>query len=302
MKPLPDLVAVVLWMAGALLSFSATAIAVREVAPALGLFDILAARAAAGVAIVGTVAFLRRRPLPARRMRLHLARNLVHWGGNYAWSYGVTLLPLAVVFALEFTTPAWVTLLAVVILRERLTASRLAAVVLGFLGVLVVLRPGVAALQPASLVVLLSAVMFALTAVATKALTRTESVLSILFWMNLIQLPLNLVAGRLLPGVPAHPFEGHHALALAVLCIAGLTSHWCLTSAYRRGDAILVMPLDFLRIPLIAVLGWQLYGEPLDPWLFVGAGLIVGGIVWNLAAEARRQAPVPAVKGAVKGT
>ena len=301
MKPLPDLVAVVLWMAGALLSFSATAIAVREVAPALGLFDILAARAAAGVAIVGTVAFLRRRPLPARRMPLHLARNLVHWGGNYAWSYGVTLLPLAVVFALEFTTPAWVTLLAVVVLRERLTASRLAAVVLGFLGVLVVLRPGVAALQPASLVVLLSAVMFALTAVATKALTRTESVLSILFWMNLIQLPLNLVAGRLLPGVPAHPFEGHHALALAVLCIAGLTSHWCLTSAYRRGDAILVMPLDFLRIPLIAVLGWQLYGETLDPWLFVGAGLIVGGIVWNLAAEARRQAPAPVAEEAAKG-
>ncbi|MGE7418859.1 DMT family transporter [Methylobacterium tarhaniae] len=298
MKPLPDLVAVVLWMAGALLSFSATAIAVRELAPALGLFDILAARAGAGVAIVGMVAVLRRRPLAARRLRLHLARNLVHWGGNYAWSYGVTLLPLAVVFALEFTTPAWVTLLAVLILRERLTASRVAAVALGFLGVLVVLRPGVAALQPASLVVLAAAVMFALTAVATKALTRTESVLSILFWMNLIQLPLNLVAGRIFPAVPVHAFEGRHGLALAAVCIAGLTSHWCLTSAYRRGDAILVMPLDFLRIPLIAVLGWRLYGEPLDPWLFVGAGLIVGGIVWNLAAEARRQAPAAQPEGA----
>jgi drug/metabolite transporter (DMT)-like permease len=282
-------------MAGALLSFSATAIAVRELAPALVLFDILAARAAAGVAIVGLVALSRRRPVPARRVPLHLARNLVHWGGNYAWSLGVTLLPLAVVFALEFTTPAWVTLLAVLILRERLTASRLAAVVLGFLGVLVVLRPGLAALQPASLVVLGSAVLFALTAVATKALTRTESVLSILFWMNLIQLPLNLAAGRLFPAVPAVALEGRHGLALAAVCVAGLTSHWCLTSAYRRGDAILVMPLDFLRIPLIALLGWRLYGEPLDPWLFLGAGLIVGGIVWNLAAEARRRplAPVP---------
>ncbi|MFH6782442.1 MULTISPECIES: DMT family transporter [Methylobacterium] len=298
MKPLPDLLAVVLWMGGALLSFSATAIAVREVAPALGLFDILAARAGAGVAIVGAVALLRRRPLAPRRLTLHLARNLVHWGGNYAWSYGVTLLPLAVVFALEFTTPAWVTLLAVLILRERLTASRVAAVALGFLGVLVVLRPGVAALQPASLVVLLAAVLFALTAVATKMLTRTESVLSILFWMNLIQLPLNLAAGRLFPAVPVHAFEGRHGLALAVLCLAGLTSHWCLTSAYRRGDAILVMPLDFLRIPLIAILGWHLYGEPLDPWLFLGAALIVGGIVWNLTAEARRQAPAVRPEGA----
>jgi drug/metabolite transporter (DMT)-like permease len=285
-------------MAGALLSFSATAIAVREVAPALGLFDILAARAGAGVAIVGMVALLRRRPLPARRLPLQLSRNLAHWGGNYAWSLGVTLLPLAVVFALEFTTPAWVTLLAVLILRERLTASRVAAVALGFLGVLVVLRPGVAALQPASLVVLGAAVMFALTAVATKALTRTESVLSILFWMNLIQLPLNLAAGRIFPAVPVHAFEGRHGLALAVLCVAGLTSHWCLTSAYRRGDAILVMPLDFLRIPLIALLGWRFYGEPLDPWLFLGAGLIVGGIVWNLAAEARRRAPSVQPEGA----
>ncbi len=297
MKPLPDLAAVVLWMAGAFVVLghrhrrARTGAGTRPVrhpgGPGGGRGgDRRGGRAPAPPAAGGAA------------LRLHLARNLVHWGGNYAWSYGVTLLPLAVVFALEFTTPAWVTLLAVLILRERLTASRVAAVALGFLGVLVVLRPGVAALQPASLVVLAAAVMFALTAVATKALTRTESVLSILFWMNLIQLPLNLVAGRIFPAVPAHAFEGHHALALAILCIAGLTSHWCLTSAYRRGDAILVMPLDFLRIPLIAVLGWRFYGEPLDPWLFVGAGLIVGGIVWNLAAEARRQAPAVQAEGA----
>ncbi|GJD53446.1 hypothetical protein OPKNFCMD_6221 [Methylobacterium crusticola] len=294
MRALPDLVAVVLWMAGALLSFSATALAVRELAPALGLFDMLAARAAAGIAIIGLLAALRRRPVAARRLPLHLARNLVHWVGNYAWSLGVTLLPLAAVFALEFTTPAWVTLLAVLILRERLTASRAAAVALGFLGVVVILRPGVEALQPASLVVLAAALAFALTAITTKMLTRTESILSILFWMNLIQLPLNLAAGRLFPAAPSAAFALHHGLALAVVCVAGLTSHVCLTSAYRRGDAILVMPLDFLRIPLIALVGWRVYGEPLDPWLFLGAGLIIGGIVWNLVREARRPLPAAA--------
>ncbi|MEH3146510.1 MAG: DMT family transporter [Methylobacterium frigidaeris] len=292
MRVASDLAAVVLWMAGALTAFSATAIAVREVAPALPLFDILAARAGTGVAVIGLVALLRRGRGPgirARRMPLHLVRNLAHAVANYGWTYGVTLLPLGVVFSLEFTTPAWVTLLAVLILRERLTGSRAAAVVLGFLGVLVILRPGVAALQPASLVVLVAALGFAFTAIATKLLTRTETTLSILFWMNAIQLPLNLVAGRLLPGTAAVPFVvQHHGIALAVLCLAGLASHWCLTNAYKRGDAILVIPLDFLRLPLIAVVGWQFYGEALDPWLFAGAALIVSGIVYNLRREARR--------------
>ncbi|MBY0299791.1 MAG: DMT family transporter [Methylobacterium sp.] len=295
MKPASDIAAAILWMAGALLSFSATALAVRELAPALGLFDILAARAGAGVVIVGLVALLRGAGgalVPVRRWPLHLLRNVVHWFGNYAWSLGVTLLPLGIVFALEFTTPAWVTLLAVLILRERLTPSRAGAVALGFLGVLVILRPGLAALQPASLLVLGAALCFALVAIATKALTRTEPTLAILFWMNAMQLPMNLAASHLLPAAPSAVFlAGHHGLALAVVCLAGLSSHWCLTNAYKRGDAILVVPLDFLRLPLIAVVGWQVYGEALDPWLFVGAGLIVGGLVWNLTRETRRAPP-----------
>ncbi|MFE1602140.1 DMT family transporter [Methylobacterium sp. ID0610] len=291
MRPLPDLAAVILWMAGALLSFSANALAVRELAPALGLFEILGARAGAGLAVVGLVALARGRSLAPSRLPIHGLRNIAHWFGNYAWSVGVTLLPLGVVFALEFTTPAWVTLLAVLILRERLTVSRAGAVGLGFLGVLVILRPGFAALQPASLLVLAAALGFAITAVATKALTRHDSTLVILFWMNAMQLPLNLAAAWLVPSAPAVAFEPlHHGIGLAVVCGAGLSSHWCLTNAYRRGDAILVVPLDFLRLPLIALIAWRIYGEPLDPWLFAGAGLIVGGIVWNLARETRTRA------------
>lgn len=297
-----NLLAVLAWVSGALMSFSATALAVRELAPALGLFDMLAVRAATGMAIVLAAAGLTgqaRRVVRPRRLRLHLFRNGCHFLGTYGWSLGLTLLPLAAVFALEFTTPAWVTLLAVLVLRERLTASRLAAVVLGFLGVLVILRPGLEALKPASFIVLAAATCFAITAVATKALTRTEGTLAILFWMNVIQLPLNLVAGHVLaPYVaaarPLQPFAaGHHGLALAVICVTGLSAHWCLTNAYQRGDAILVIPLDFLRLPLIALIGWRLYGEALDAWLFAGAGLIIAGILWNLRSEARAARPSP---------
>jgi drug/metabolite transporter (DMT)-like permease len=163
-------------------------------------------------------------------------------------------------------------------------AARLAAVVLGFIGVIVILRPGLGPLQPASFIVLGAAVGFALTAIATKKLVLTESTFAILFFMNLIQLPLNLIGSD---GGFWLKIDAEHALPLAGLCIGGLLSHLCLTNAYRHGDAIMVVPLDFLRIPLIAVVGWQLYGEALDPFVLVGSLIIIAGILWNLRAEAR---------------
>lgn len=289
-----NLLAVVLWMSGALLSFSTTAIAVRALAPVLSVFEMLSLRNAAGVLILLGAALTRRdlRPhLLPRRAGLHLLRNGVHFAATYGWTLGVTLLPLASVFALEFTTPAWVGLLAVLMLGERMSASRLAAIVLGFVGVLVILRPGVAAFDPASFVVLGSALGFALTAIATKVLTRTESTFAILFFMNLIQLPLNLAGAD---GAFWTKLDSVHVVPLAGLCLGGLLSHLCLTNAYRRGDAIMVVPLDFLRIPLIAVVGWHLYGEALDPFVLLGSLCIICGIVWNLRVESRaKPATVP---------
>src|SRR5215207_6362908 len=184
-------------MAGALVSFSATAVAVRALARTLALFEILALRNAAGIAIL--VALALALPQPAlrasvrpRRLPLHLTRNLIHFAATYAWALGVTLLPIATVFALEFTAPAWVALLAVLFLHERMTATRAASIGLGFAGVLVVLRPGLETVQAGAGVVLAAALGFAATAIATKTLTATETTFSILLWMNLIQLPLNL--------------------------------------------------------------------------------------------------------------
>jgi drug/metabolite transporter (DMT)-like permease len=282
-----NILAVVLWMAGALFSFSATAVAVRALSGSLNDFEMLAFRNIAGVLILLGAALVRpefRRWLRPRRMKLHLLRNVVHFAATAAWTFGVTLLPLATVFALEFTTPAWVALLAVLILSERMDAARLTAIVLGFVGVLVILRPGVATLQPASFVVLAAAVGFALTAIVTKKLVATESTFAILLFMNLIQLVLNLAGAEwgfwLKLGVS-------QILPVLGIAIGGLLSHLCLTNAYRHGDAIMVVPLDFLRIPLIALVGWRLYGEPLNPFVLVGSLIIIAGILWNLRSEAR---------------
>jgi drug/metabolite transporter (DMT)-like permease len=285
---------VLAWMAGALVCFSGSAIAVRLLAGPVGAFEILTIRNAGGLVIL--VAALAVRPplrhfLPPGPLRLHVLRNVLHYAGQYGWNYAVITLPLATVFALEFTAPIWLAVLAVPLLGERLTLSRAGAIVLGFLGVLVILRPGNESFQPVALSMLATAFAFAATAVCTKALTRDVSTFTILIWMNLLQLPVSLALSDL---TFVTRLETPQIVGALLLSFTGVASHLCLTQAYRHGDAIVVMPLDFLRIPMIALVGWQFYGERLDPFVFAGAVLIIGGIIWNLSAEARRRPPQPA--------
>ena len=283
-----QLLVVVGWMTGTLLSFSVMAIAIRGLSGSLSILEILTVRAAVGLAIVCAVMALRpelRLNLNRRRLPLHLLRNGIHFGSQYLWAWSLLLLPLATVFALEFTMPAWTIVLAPFFLGERMTASRVGAVVLGIAGVLVIVRPGLETFQPAALMVLVAALGYAVQIIATKKLTTTESTFAIVFWMNVIQFALGVAGAGVL-------FVGRIGIDLVPAIIglgaSGLFAHFCLTNAFRAGDASLVIPLDFMRIPLIAVVGWWLYSEPLDVFVFAGAGLIITGILWNLRSETRR--------------
>jgi drug/metabolite transporter (DMT)-like permease len=243
-------------MTGTLLSFSVMAIAIRGLSASLSILEILTLRAAVGLAIVLAVMAVRpelRHTAHRRRLGLHMLRNSIHFGSQYLWAWSLLLLPLATVFALEFTMPAWTILLAPFFLGERMTPSRIGAVVLGIAGVLVIVRPGLDTFQPAALMVLAAAFGYAVQIIATKKLTSTESTFAIVFWMNLMQLALG-VAGA---GVMFVGKVGWDVVPTIVLLgAAGLFAHFCMTNAFRAGDASLVVPLDFLRIPLIAVVGW----------------------------------------------
>jgi drug/metabolite transporter (DMT)-like permease len=280
------LAAVVLWMVGALLSFSVMAVSIRQLSRGgLSIFEILAIRS--GVALVILLTLLAIRPdlrLHARRRRmgLNLFRNSVHYASQFMWALSLTMLPLATVFALEFTMPAWTALLAVWFLHERMTPSRLGVIVLGLIGVLVILRPGIAGFNPAAVLVLLAAFGYAITMITTKQLTMTESTFGIIFWMAVMQFPLSLIGSD--PAVFFH-FEARHILPAIGVGLAGLSSHYCLSNAFRSGDATLVVPLDFMRIPLIALVGWAFYGEPLDIFVLLGALIIISGVFWNLRSE-----------------
>jgi drug/metabolite transporter (DMT)-like permease len=290
-----NIVRAVLWMCGTLLSFSVMAISIRALARTLTPVEILCLRSALGVVIFLLLLLLRPQlrhelrlrelRLHLRELRLHLLRNVISFAAQVGWVYSLTVLPLATVTALEFTAPAWAAVLAVLMLGERVSLARVMTVVMGIIGVLIIVRPGAVPLHPGAVVMVAVAMGFAITYIFTKKLTATESTFAILFWMNVIQFPLAALGAD--PSVPTR-IEASQIAAVIGIAIAGITAHLCMTNAFRVGDAQVVVPLDFLRLPLIALLGWMLYSEQIDGLLFVGAGFIIVGILLNLRAETRR--------------
>jgi drug/metabolite transporter (DMT)-like permease len=274
-------------MTGALLSFCVVAVSVRGLAGKLSIFEILTVRCGMAVIILLSLAAINpalRSGFRPQQLPLHFTRAAFHFAGQYCWALSLTLLPLAVVFSLEFTLPVFVVILAVVFLREQMTLGRLIVIILGTIGTFIILRPGAATFQPASLLVLVAGFCYAVFNVLTKKMTSSLSTFAIVLWMNLMQLPMGLVSSD-----PMFLTKLAWADAPSVLGIgfAGLFAHYCVANAFHYGDASVVTPLDFLRIPLIAVVGWWFFGEDVDIWVFVGALVILAGILWNLRAETR---------------
>jgi drug/metabolite transporter (DMT)-like permease len=287
---------VLFWMLGSLVSFAGVALSVRGLQGAMTVFEMLAIRNIGGLLILAGMMILAPGPDQTVRMSrppVHLLRNVAHFAGQALWVWGVTVLPLATVFAIEFTTPAWVALFAVLFLKEHMTLSRGLAIVLGFVGVLIILRPGFDSFRPEALAVVLAAVFFGIQITSTKFLTGTNATWTIMFWMNLMQLPMNMLANMAIGQSPLIVGKLAEAPWLPVVGIAitGFLAHYCLTNAFRHGDATLVVPIDFLRVPLIALVGWLFYSETPELAVLIGAVVVIGGVIVNLVAEARSRKP-----------
>jgi drug/metabolite transporter (DMT)-like permease len=274
-----------LWMSCAVLSFSFMAVAVRELLRHMGAFEILFLRTLVTMILVSAVlARAGTATLHTRLFRFHLARALMHLGGQYCWIYAIGALTLATVFAIEFTMPAWVAVLATLFLGERMNSGRVAMLVLGLAGIAIVLRPDVGGLHPAALVMVLGSIFYAGNMVMTKRISATDSPLAVLFWMSLTQLPVTLVTA-----LPQWVRPGPVDFLWAVVIGSGsFIAHYSMTRAMKLGDATLVVPIDFLRLPLIALIGAALYGEPLHATTFVGAAVIFAGTYYSLYRETRR--------------
>jgi len=277
----------VLWVIGATLSFCTMAISGREAGQALSTADLLIWRSVIGVTVTVMFVTLSRRgfaQLKTTRLGLHAVRNTFHFFGQYCWYAAVMLIPLAQVFALEFTAPIWVMLLAPFLLHERFSRWKVFAVAMGFTGMLLIVKPGVVEITEGTLWAFFCAFGFAGTIIATKRLSGTESGLCVLFYMTLMQAPMGIVISGGLPAIPPTPGLWAWTVGLA---FGGLAAHYCLTRAYALADATVVVPLDFMRLPMIAVVGLMAYSEAIDLAVIIGGALIVFGNVMNIRAEAK---------------
>lgn len=286
----PRPVRAALWMIGAIISFTGMAVAGRALAGTFSTFEIMTYRSAIGlmVMLIGLMAAGKLALIITQRPGVHLARNIAHFTGQNLWFYAVATVPLAQVFAIEFTSPLWVIFLAALFLGERLTLMKILAGVIGFLGVLIVLQPGSAPLELGHVSVALAAIGFAVTAIFTKKLTVTDDLWTILFWITAMQLVFGLICVFGLHGGLTWPQTTLEWRYLILVAGAGLTAHTCLTRALSLAPASVVMPLDFFRLPLIALIASSWYAEPLSPYVFLGAAMIFGANYANILSSRRR--------------
>jgi len=269
-----------LWMSGWLTLTLVIAIAAREATRELNVFQLMEVRSLLGFVLLypiihfnGGLAIVKTARFPQ-----HVARNLVHYGAQFCWFFALTLIPIGQVVAIEFTMPIWTAILAVAFLGERITVRKVAAIALGLIGVLVIVRPATGEINPGQLIALAAAIGFGISIALVKFLTRTENTLSILFWMLVVQ----SVAGffpTLFVWVWPTPYVWGW---IVVIAICGMFSHFCMVRAMLYADATIVIPMDFLRVPLTATAGWLLYSERLDLLTVVGAVLILTGNLLNL--------------------
>jgi drug/metabolite transporter (DMT)-like permease len=286
LSALPSSARAALWMIGTTLSFTFMALGGRELSDTMTAFEVSFFRAFGGFLIV--IILLWRTgfaQVRTQRLTLHLTRNVFHFAGQTLWFWSLALLPLATVFALEFTIPFWTAAMAALFLGERMNRGRIVAIALGFVGILVILQPGGEVFQPAALIVLVAAVGFSVSNVCSKPLSATDSPLAIIFFMNLMQMPLGLFAASFEWVWP----EWTDLPWLVMVGFAGLGAHFCMTRAFRLADATFVMPIDYLRLPLAVGIGYFVYSETVGWTLVFGAAIILAGNVYALRYEAKRK-------------
>jgi drug/metabolite transporter (DMT)-like permease len=273
-------------MAGWLSATLAMTVAARELGHDIPIFVMMLFRSLIATLILAPIV-LAKGGLPARlgQLPLHVLRNIIHYAAQYAWFSALLLIPLAHVISIEFTTPMWVAILAALFLGERLNCSRLLAIALGLAGIVLIVRPGVASAGIGHLYALLAAVGFGCSVTFTKFLTRRDSPLTVIFLMFAIQSVIGAVPALLSWTWP----QGDDWVWVAIIGIVGTFSHFCLSKSLSLTDATLVMPMDFLRVPLTALLGWWLYREGFDLYSILGALLILAANAVNLV-QARERA------------
>ena len=275
-------------MSGTLVSYTAVAIATREVSMELDTPSVLFIRSISAIALALILVAVSKpgfAQIQTFRIKLHILRNCTHFVGQFGWFFSIASIPLAHVFALEFTVPIWIALLAPIYLKERLTFERGLYIAVGFIGILIIVRPFGLRIEAGEIAMLVGALGFACAMLATRRLILTETPLNILFYMALLQLP---ISATLLLSTGPLQIPSLVNLVLIVFITAGVMfAHYCMARAFLIADIIAVIPMEYLRLPMIAMVGALLYAEPIDTATIIGGLAILAGNYLNVRLSTR---------------
>ncbi|HRQ65055.1 MAG TPA: DMT family transporter [Xanthomonadaceae bacterium] len=281
-KRLPDGVRGALLMTASAILFALMAITIRLAADELHPFAIAFFRNFFGLLFALPLLYGSTFSLRTNRLGLYFVRCIIGLSAMLCGFWALVHLPLAQAVALSYTTPLFVTILAVIILREVVRLRRWTAVAIGFVGALIIVRPGAVEMSDAALIALLSAALAASAAISIKFLSRTEPTGAIVIWMVLIMTPMSLLPALFVWTWPSPTVW----VWLLLTGFLGTTGHLAMTGAYKLGDASALTPYNFLQLPVVAMVAWILFGETVDRWTIMGAGIIFAATAYIAHREA----------------
>ncbi len=226
-------------------------------------------------------------PLRTKRIKLHFLRSLFALATMISWFSALALLPLSDAVALNFTVPLFATAGAALVLGEVVRARRWTATVVGFLGTLIILRPGFTEVTPALALPVVAALNMACATLTVKTLSRTESAATVVLYMTLFLTPMSLIPALFVWQWPDWQTLGY----LVCLGGSGALAHLLLTIAYAKADASAVIPFDYARLPFVAVFAFFLFGEVPDLWTWLGAAVIAASAIYIAHREAQAARP-----------
>ena len=219
---------------------------------------------------------------PGRHIRLHLARALAGVVSMGLWFTSLAVVPLADAVALNFTMPLFIVAGAAIVLREEVGPRRWIATAIGFCGMLVILRPGLAEVTLVMLLPVIAAVFMAVSVLLLKHMSATERAGTSVLYMNLLMTPLSLVPALFVWEWPA-PAD---FIVLAAIGFQGMLAHLALAASLAKADASAVMPFDYARLPFVALFAFLLFGEVAEMWTWIGAGIIAASALYIARREA----------------
>jgi len=261
----------ILWMLVAVAGLGGIAISVRALKPDIEVPQLLFLRALIGLIVITPFAVSNGwRGMISHRPGFQVVRNITHVAAQYCVFFAIITVPLAEVTSIEYTIPMMTAGMAALTLGEKVSRYRWYGMAASFCGVLMIIRPGFAEVQPAVLMVVLGAIFFALNNVMVKKLSMLDSASTMVFNMNAIQIVLLIIPALYVWVMP----EWRHVPWILGLGLSGMITHYCMSRALVHADTSVLFPLDFLRLPFIAVIAWAFWGETFSAWVVAGALVI----------------------------